>query len=62
MKDGYVVKQGTRVIIPTFSLQRDPKYFKDPLSFCPERFLRGDPITPGTYMPFGDGPRVCIGE
>ncbi|XP_063631806.1 cytochrome P450 6B2-like [Cydia splendana] len=58
------IDKGTGIIIPLQGIHTDPKYFKDPESFIPERF---DPenlkdIKKNTYLPFGDGPRACIGE
>lgn len=49
--------------IPNFSLMRDPKYFPNPEKFDPERFSddNKDSINPTTYLPFGIGPRNCIG-
>ncbi len=43
---------------------RDPKYWSDAADFRPERFELGnkeDKIPPFTYLPFGGGPRNCIG-
>lgn len=62
-----VIEKGTGVFIPVIGIQRDPNIYEDPLAFKPERFLNsqnGDPkIASGiVYMPFGDGPRKCIGE
>jgi len=58
-----VLQKGTRVFIPVFALHRDPKYFPDPERFDPDRFSPQNKtkITPGTYLPFGEGPRICIG-
>ncbi|KAL0868661.1 hypothetical protein ABMA27_008114 [Loxostege sticticalis] len=55
--------KGVLIHIPTYSLQRDPKYFPEPEKYRPERFLGEEKqkIVPHTYMPFGDGPRLCIG-
>ncbi|KAK5640780.1 hypothetical protein RI129_009327 [Pyrocoelia pectoralis] len=52
------------VIISVYGLQTDPKYFKDPYIFNPERFMpeNKESIVRGTYLPFGDGPRACHGQ
>ena len=52
------------VIISTEGLSSDEQYFDDPEEFRPERFHPDniDLIKKCTYMPFGDGPRSCIGE
>lgn len=60
-----VIEKGTPVIISCFGLHRDPDIFDDPLKFDPERFSDssiGHGKAPGLcYLPFGDGPRICIG-
>lgn len=41
---------------------RDPEHFPDPEKFWPDRFLGENPqFNPNAYLPFGDGPRACIG-
>lgn len=59
-----VLKAGTPVIIPMQAMHMDPRYFPKPHIFDPERFSSENKknILPNTYFPFGDGPRVCIGE
>ena len=61
---GYKIKTGTKIIIPVWSLHHDPKYFPNPDKFDPERFSQEnkDSIVPYTYLPFGEGPRMCIGK
>ncbi|CAH1392175.1 unnamed protein product [Nezara viridula] len=59
-QDGTSVKKGEQIVIPIYSLQRDPKYFPEPTKYNPDRFA-SDPQR-GTYLPFGDGPRICIGK
>ncbi|XP_059612328.1 cytochrome P450 9e2-like [Phlebotomus argentipes] len=58
------VKVGEGIFIPIVSLHHDPKYFPNPSRFEPERFSdeNKDKITPFTYLPFGVGPRNCIGS
>ena len=52
------------VFIPLQALHNDPQYFPEPHVFRPERFLPGqqDDATKFVYLPFGDGPRACIGN
>ncbi|XP_050665090.1 cytochrome P450 6B2-like [Leptidea sinapis] len=60
---GLVLEKGVRVHIPVFNIHRKPEYFTDPESYRPERFLgeEREKIKPCTYMPYGEGPRYCIG-
>ncbi|XP_011706940.1 PREDICTED: cytochrome P450 9e2-like, partial [Wasmannia auropunctata] len=46
---------------PSYSLHRDPKYYPHPDKFDPNRFLNGN-VDNSVYMPFGIGPRICIGN
>lgn len=62
---GYRVAAGTNVFILQFLVHRDARFFPDPDAFDPERW-RDDPIRSGkiprfAYLPFGGGPRVCVG-
>ncbi|KAM9345048.1 steroid 17-alpha-hydroxylase/17,20 lyase [Symphorus nematophorus] len=60
------VRKGTRVIINLWSLHHDEKEWKNPELFDPGRFLNSEGtglITPSSsYLPFGAGIRVCLGE
>ena len=53
-----------KVWIPAYSLQRDPAIYPDPDKFDPERFDEEaiQNRNPSYYLPFGDGPRNCIGN
>nr|CAD7454785.1 unnamed protein product [Timema tahoe] len=57
------VEQGTVVTIPIHSLHMDPQYFPDPERFDPERFSEENVQQKlrFVYLPFGEGPRQCLG-
>ncbi|XP_022830610.1 cytochrome P450 9e2-like [Spodoptera litura] len=59
-----ILRKGTGVWIPTYAFHRDPQYFPNPDKFDPERFSEENrhTINPFAYMPFGVGPRNCIGS
>ncbi|KFO19782.1 cytochrome P450 3A14 [Fukomys damarensis] len=61
--NGVFIPKGTAVMVPTFALQKDSKYWPEPDKFFPERFSKKnkEKIDPYIYMPFGNGPRNCIG-
>lgn len=61
---GKTIPQGTGVLAAVWSLHHDPAFWQDPWRFDPERFApeNRDKIVEMTYMPFGDGPRNCIGR
>jgi cytochrome P450 len=60
---GFVVPKGCQVLVSPYVLHHDPRSFPDPDRFDPERFLseRAESIPQFAYIPFGAGPRVCIG-
>lgn len=65
--DGYPgcrIEKGTLIMVSIFGLHHDPKYFPEPEKFDPERFSEQNKgnIDQYTYMPFGYGPRQCIGN
>ncbi|XP_075219352.1 putative cytochrome P450 6a14 [Lycorma delicatula] len=59
-----ILDPGIHVSIPVYSLHHDPQYFPNPDQFLPERFnvKNREKIFSHTYLPFGDGPRMCIGK
>jgi len=63
LSDNLILEKGQKVVIPIYSMHFDSKYFEDPQKFNPERFsLEERAKRPnGVYLPFGDGPRSCIG-
>ncbi|XP_034951288.1 cytochrome P450 9e2-like [Chelonus insularis] len=60
----YVIEPGNNIWIPIWSIHRNPEYFPEPNKFLPERFLEGgkETFNSSAYMPFGLGPRMCIGN
>lgn len=58
---GREVLPGDTVILPIYALQRHHAHWPDPDRFDPARFADPKAIDRFTYLPFGDGPRICIG-
>ncbi|KAK5582206.1 hypothetical protein RB653_003789 [Dictyostelium firmibasis] len=56
---GFLIPKGAMILINYYSLGRNPKDFPNPLVFDPNRFIGA---TPDSFMPFGVGPRNCIGQ
>ncbi|XP_046522986.1 cytochrome P450 3A12-like [Equus quagga] len=61
--NGVFIPKGTTVMMPIFVLHQHPEFWSEPEEFRPERFSKKnkDSINPYTYLPFGTGPRNCIG-
>ncbi len=61
---GFNIPVKTIMVMSPYLIHRSGKYWKDPLEFRPERWLEPpDPTRPKfAYVPFGSGPRVCMGE
>jgi len=61
---GYSLKKGRSTVINIAGLHHHPAYWENPSAFIPERFttfdLKGD--NRFVFMPFGAGPRICIGN
>ena len=66
---GNFIPKGTRMFLDIWGMHNDPEFWQDPDVYRPERFLDSDgDMLPADHpnrkrlMPFGAGPRVCVGE
>lgn len=60
---GWQVPQGAMLRITPWLLHHDERWFANPQQFQPARFMDGASAIPkGAWMPFGAGPRVCLGQ
>ena len=55
------VPAGERMFYSIYLTHRDPSVWENADDFCPERFAHGRKTPPMSYIPFGGGPRACIG-
>lgn len=62
--DGFRIPAGTNIIVSIYALHRDPALWEDPERFDPDRFSpqRSKGRNRWQYLPFGGGPRSCIGD
>lgn len=63
----YEIKRGTEIALLVYITHISPEHFPDPMKFDPDRFMDKSPNNPnkidvGTYLPFSQGKRVCIGK
>lgn len=61
------IEKGTIITFPVRNIQRDPEYYDDPLKFDPDRFNDENGglkryRDKSVLLPFGDGPRICLGQ
>jgi cytochrome P450 len=61
---GYTIPARATIYFSPWVLHRDPRWFEEPERFRPERWLDGSTakLPKYVFLPFGGGPRVCIGE
>jgi len=60
--DGDKIPSGERMFYSIYLTHRDPAIWENADQFCPERFSHGRKTPPFAYIPFGGGPRSCIGS
>ena len=62
--DGHRIPKGATVIIPIHAVHNDPRWWPDPETFDPSRFLGENAKSHhrSAYLPFGGGRRICIGS
>jgi len=59
--NGVTFVPGVQVMIPIYLIHHDPEIWPDPENFLPERFIDNPDHHPMAWLPFGGGPRNCIG-
>lgn len=60
--DGFRVEAGSMLLVGVYAMHRDPELWDRPLEFDPDRFSAGRSRMQWQFLPFGGGPRSCIGE
>ena len=58
---GRTIKPGDMILLPIYALQRNVCHWDDPDQFNPDRFAEPQTVDKFAYIPFGGGPRICIG-
>ncbi|XP_039493670.1 probable cytochrome P450 6d4 [Drosophila santomea] len=59
----HVIPKGTPVVISLYGIHHDEEYFPDPETYDPDRFSEESRnYNPTAFMPFGEGPRICIAQ
>ncbi|ALC46004.1 Cyp6d2, partial [Drosophila busckii] len=57
----HVIKKGTPVVVSLYGMHHDAEYFPEPEKYDPNRFAEATKnYNPTAYMPFGEGPRMCL--
>ncbi|KAG5884527.1 hypothetical protein JTB14_029060 [Gonioctena quinquepunctata] len=59
-----IIEKGIPVFLPVYAIQTDPENFPQPDEYIPERFApeNSEQLKPFSWLPFGGGPRSCLGE
>jgi cytochrome P450 len=59
---GYRIPRGANILLSPWVVHRDPRVWDEPDEFRPHRFADGATPARHAYLPFGDGPRMCVGN
>lgn len=59
---GYTIPKGTRVQAAVLQIHMDPELWPEPETFSPERFIDTNASSLPHYLPFGVGPKMCMGK
>lgn len=62
LPDGFKIQRGQRIMIPIIYLHVNPNIYPEPERFQPERFDPDSSLHSCAFLPFGNGPRICIGK
>ncbi|KAK9508542.1 hypothetical protein O3M35_006079 [Rhynocoris fuscipes] len=59
----YKIEKGLTVVIPSYAVHRDERFYPNPTEFIPERFSEEEKSKRDryTFLSFGEGPRICVG-
>jgi cytochrome P450 len=60
MLDQYPICKGSTLMVNMQGVHHNPQYWPEPLTYRPDRFLT--PPAPYTFLPFIEGPRMCLGQ
>ncbi|KAJ3116731.1 Cytochrome P450 4d2, partial [Physocladia obscura] len=60
--DGYIIPANAILVLSIRGVQLDPKFWKNPEIFDPERWEDPSSIAANSFLPFGEGPHNCIGQ